>query len=83
MALGKTLRDKRSHHELVYLLWCRMVTDMVAIWLPSQNHDLQNYVKKNKNTKKKKKRKNYGDNSTQPELYIFKLADGILAFLGL
>ena len=31
MALGKTLRDKRSHHEPVYLLWCRLVTDMVAI----------------------------------------------------
>ena len=35
MALGKTLRDKRSHHEPVYLLWCILVTDMVAIWLPS------------------------------------------------
>ena len=47
MALGKTLRDKRSHYEPVYLLWCRLVTDMVAIWLPSQNHGLQRYNKKN------------------------------------
>ena len=34
MALGKISRDKRSHHEPVYLLWYRLVTDMVAIWLP-------------------------------------------------
>ena len=30
MALGKTLRDKRSHYEPVYLLECRLVTDMVT-----------------------------------------------------
>ena len=45
MALGqKNLRDKRSHYEPIYLLRCELVTDVVTIWFPSQNHGLQKYI---------------------------------------